>query len=172
MGHSRSNCLKLTRRAALFGPILLALGCATAPTKPEPVRVLFVCRFGSVKSAVAREQFQRIITATGLNAQASSRAITPEDHVSPGLGALLAAEGLDLGRQPLQALAARDLESSDIIVAFDRLPAEFGATPTRDWSDLPSMNANYPAARKILMARLTALATEISQPVSPPATSR
>ncbi len=140
---------------------LLAGACVSAPRR-EAAHVLFVCLHGTVKSPIAREHMRRMVAEQGLRANIQSRGIAPEDAVTPRLAAALAADGVDVGSEPLQQLAVADLAAADIIVLFNPLPASFGVWPTRDWSDTPSMNADYPAARTVLLERLAALADELA----------
>lgn len=152
----------LSRRATLLGAAFVVAGCArTSEAQPEPTRVLFVCQYGSVKSAIAREHFRRLAAARGILARAESRGISPANHASPTLLAALEADHIDIRREPVQALTASDLSIANIIVVFDELPAKLGAWPVRDWSDLPSMNANYSEARRVLLERIGALLDQI-----------
>ena len=151
-----------SRRAALVGASCLIVGCATAnDTSARPKRVLFVCQFGTVKSPIARELFRREAESRGALVRAESRGVSPEDHVSHTLQEALNADGLEIRRDPVRALDRSDLAEADIIVLFDALPAMFGIWAHRNWSDLPSMNADYVAARDILVGRITALLDEL-----------
>lgn len=146
----------LSRRAAMVGLAGAVLGCSsTSETSDEPRRVLFVCQYGSVKSAVARELLRRMAADRAIRVEVQSRGVTPEDHISLALAEVLHAEGLNVRGEAVRALSPSDLAEADIVVIFDPLPAAMRTWPARDWSDLPSMNANYPAAREVLGARLT-----------------
>ncbi len=152
----------LSRRSVLIGAVSVACGCASASPASEPANVLFVCRYASVKSTIAREHFRRLAAARGLDVRAQSRGLTPEDHVTPALAAALAGDGVDTRSEPMRMLTAADLDAADIIIVFDALPTEMGSWPVRDWSDTPSMNADYAAARAVLVPRLNALLDEIA----------
>lgn len=153
----------LSRRAALFVAACLVAGCASVARPVAPARVLFVCQYGTVKSAIAREQFRRLAAARGLSVRVDSRGISPEDHISPALAAAVEGDGLDIRSTPVRTLAARDLSEADVIVVFDALPERFGSWPVRDWSDLPSMNADYAVARDVLVRRIGMLLDEIER---------
>ncbi len=160
----KANFSIMSRRAALIGAASLAASCASPTgTSAEPTRVLFVCQYGTVKSAIAREQFRRLAATRGILVHVQSRGISPEDHISPALSEALAADGLDIRGEPIRALSTSDLACADIIVAFDSLPVRLGAWSVRDWSDVPSMNANYGAARAVLLERLNVLMAEIER---------
>ena len=153
---------KFSRRATLVGASCLLVACAGASNiSARPTTVLFVCQFGTVKSPIAREMFRRQAARRGVLVQVGSRGITPEDHISPALLEALDADGFDIRSEPVRALARSDLAEADIIVLFDPLPATFGTWTVRDWSDLPSMNANYAASRDVLISRINSLLNEI-----------
>ena len=154
-----SHSLSISRRLALALAALL-FGKAAAPRSKMPT-ILFVCQGGTVKSPIAREHMRRLAAARGIGINAQSRGITPEDHMTPTLAAALKADNIDISNEPVLALTAADLKAADIIVIFNPLPAALGTWPARDWSDLPSMNENYTAARANLIPRLAALLDEL-----------
>jgi protein-tyrosine-phosphatase len=150
---------KFSRRSLVTAIIALA---ATPPLDSRAQgakipRVLFVCQFGTVKSAIAREMFRRRARERNISVVAFSRGITPEDHVTPELRANLAADNIVTTRDSLRRLARRDLASADVIVIFNPLPREFLHTAPLDWSDVPSVNAQYANAHADLAVRIEAL---------------
>lgn len=153
-----SQSSSISRRLALALAALF-FGSATAP-RAKPVKVLFVCQGGTVKSPVAREHMRRLAATRGVAIEAHSRGITPEDHMTPALAVALKADGIDVASEPVRQLGVADLRAADLIVVFSALPAALGTWPVRDWSDLPSMNENYAAARAVLLPRLQALLDE------------
>lgn len=160
---TQANQSFLRRKLFLAVGGLFLAGCAsTASVSAQITKVLFVCRFGTVKSPVAREHFRRMAAQRGVAASASARGITPEDHISPELEAALRADAINVRSEPMQTLSHDDLVSADIIVVFDSLPTDIGVWPVRDWSDLPSMNADYGVARATLLPRLEGLLDEIA----------
>jgi protein-tyrosine-phosphatase len=150
----------ISRRVVLGVAVSATIGCAHQ-RQARPTRVLFVCTYGTVKSAIAREHLRRMARTRGIPLEVTSRGLTPEDHRAPALVAALAAEGIDARADPLRALSQADLDNADVVIAFDTLPAPFAAPAVRDWSDAPSMNANYEKARDWLVARLSTLLDEI-----------
>jgi protein-tyrosine-phosphatase len=147
------------RRAVLAG--LLALPVAAFAAEPPP-RILFVCQFGSVRSPIARELLKRRAAERGISVAVQSRGITPEPHLSPELAATVEADKLDLASQPLRGLGQGDVDAADVVIHFDPLSAGLRVKNARDWSDIGSMNANYPAARANLMRRIDALIDELA----------
>lgn len=158
-------------RRGLLGAFLLLSACAASPklegeiaVSPPvpPKRVLFVCKFGSVKSPITRELAKRRAAERGLAVEFAARGITPEEHITPELASSLLADRIDPKAEPLQPLTAADVARADIVVVFDKLPALFVAKDVRDWSSLPSMISSYPAARVDLLARIDRLLDEVA----------
>ncbi len=150
----------VSRFLAIIAVALLALTSQPASAGNRP-KILLVCQFGTVKSAVARELLIRRATERGIALHAWSRGITPEEHLSPALKTRLLGEQIDPGRQPLHPLSARDVEKADMVIAFDPLPPSFSRAKVRDWSDVPSMNSSYEAARRVLDQKIGALLDQL-----------
>jgi hypothetical protein len=153
-----------TRRVFSLSVLAASLSCPTnifARSAKVP-RVLFVCQYGSVKSAIARELFRRRARERGISARALSRGITPEDHVSAQLRAQLAADNLDTAKDRLRAITMADTRAADYIVIFNPLPSEYAQIPILDWSSVASVNLQYDGARADILARIDALLDEIA----------
>lgn len=151
------------RRIMLLGLAAVLSGCASKGGESvREKRVLFVCLHGSVKSPVAREHLRRMAAERGIPLIVQSRGIDPSDAVSPTLATALKEDGVDTRSDALQRLTANDLAEADIIVVFNPLPAEHSAHTARDWSDVPSMNGDYAAARAALIVKLEAMLDEIA----------
>jgi protein-tyrosine-phosphatase len=125
------------------------------------VVVTFVCPFGTVKSAIAREQLKHSAAARGLAVQVLSRGVHPADQLTPNLTAQLAADGIDPGAEPLRALAS-DIAHADVVVAFDEAAQAPGMEKARVW-DVPSWNEDYSGARAALMPNIHALLDELGK---------
>ena len=153
------HVITLGRRGVTLGLLLLA-GRAEAKAPCAPAAVLFVCPAGTVKSAIARETLRRRAAEAGVAVRVTSREIKPEDHVSPGLAANLRADGLDSAAEPALQLVAADVSAADIVIAFDEAAAAPALRNARSW-DVPSWNADYPAARAELSRRIDDLIVEL-----------
>ena len=147
--------------------IVLALVClsgsSSAKVQPAPQRVLFVCQYGTVKSALARELFRKRAAERRIPAIAFSRGITPAEHLSAAARTSMAADGIDTTRDPLRKLAPADLRKADIVVIFNPLPVKLATRPTRDWVATPSVNDDYRNARLEFDRRIDALLDEIAR---------
>lgn len=154
----------ISRRLFTFAaPLVFALGhgAAAAADTHTPPTVLFVCQFGTVKSATAREVFRRLSAEQGVPVNVISRGITPQDHASPEFLTRLKADGIDPAKDPLRQLDPAVLGSADIVVVFDALPADLVRTDVQDWSQMPSMLSDYDNARRFLDGRLLRLLSDI-----------
>jgi len=70
--------------------LVTAASDAVALPAAQP-RVLFICQYGTAKSAIAREVFRQRARERGIPVVTFSRGITPEEHISPALRARLLA---------------------------------------------------------------------------------
>ena len=145
--------IRLVLIVALLTP---ANAFAKAPTVP------FICQFGSVKSPVTRELFRQRAKERGIAVTAFSRGITPEVHVAPMLRTALDAEGVNPERDGLHKLSRGSLRRATITVLFDRLPGDWTANRTQDWTDTGSLNQAYAAEKPRLLSRIDALLDTIA----------
>ena len=144
--------------------LLAWIGALAAPTAARaacaPPQVLFVCPFGTVKSAIARETLKAEAAKAGVAVRVRSRGVDIQDHVSAKLAARLKADGLDPAAEPARRLAAEDLESRQIVIAFDEAAKDSRLAGARVW-DIPSWNDDYDAAKAALAQRVSALVAEL-----------
>lgn len=154
-----------SRRRVIASVLLVAASSACTHLKATRAPlVLFVCEFGTVKSAVSREVFRRRAAERKIAAAAFSRGLTAEDHASPALQRMLAAEGIDPKSDPATSLTAADWQRADILIWFNPLPPQVRHRDMRDWSDLPSFNDSYTIARPLLERRIDLLLDELARP--------
>lgn len=145
----------MNRRLILIAGGMLAACPAMARSKRS--RVLLVCQFGSVKSAIARELVIRRAAERGIQVSVASRGITPEAHIDRDLLARLRADSIDPEREPLTALAPADVARADYVVVFNNLPAGFRPRKLIDWRDTGSFNDSFAAEAPRLLKRIDAL---------------
>lgn len=153
-----------TRRTILAAMLLTQLAAlpGIAHAKPRAPRVLFICQFGSVKSAISRELFRRRAAERGIAVTAFSRGIHPESHLDPHLRERLAGQGIDPARDGQHQLSRRDLHRADYTVLLDRLPPALRGHNLRDWTDLGSFNQSYDTEEPRVKARIDQLLDEIA----------
>ena len=152
----------ISRRALMLSALAASLlGACASPRRNAQSVVLFVCQFGTAKSAIARELFRRRIAQRHLAITAFSRGLTIEDHLTPQLRQRLADDGINPEFDRPQVLGLRDWQRATVIVAFNPLPAAVPRAKIRDWTDLPSITDDYANTRAILDRRLEALIDEL-----------
>ena len=134
-----------------------------APLAARPPRILFVCQFGSVKSAIARELLRRRAAQRHIPWIVASRGITPEEHLSPAIKSRLLLEQIGPAAQPLRKLRQADLDAADRVIIFDKLPAGYRAKALEDWTDLPSILNDYSTARADLDRRIEAVLARLAR---------
>jgi hypothetical protein len=145
-----SDAFKIDRRRLLAVAISVA-AAATLPrqasARHRPTRVLFICQFGSAKSAIARELLKRRAAQRGVPVSVTSRGITPELHLAPATREKLLAEGIRLDGEPIRKLQRDDFRRRDIVIIFNPLPENLRQNDVLDWSTTPSVNESWPSAR-------------------------
>ena len=147
------------RRSVLAGLVLVAApGLLRAACAPP--QVLFVCPFGTVKSAIARETLKRRAAEAGVPVRVRSRGVDVQDHLSPRLAAALAADGLNPAAEPPRKLSAADLTPGQIVIAFDEAAQDPRLRDARAW-DMPSWNDDYARAKASLEVQVAALLAEL-----------
>lgn len=163
---SRRNLVLSASCAVLIRPASAQGAPAVTPC------VLFICRYGTVKSPIGRELLRQRASEQGVAVISCSRGLTLEDHITPGLAQALRADGIDIWSEPRRVLDPSDIARADVVVAFDRLSADL-PQPTHDWSDFPSFNEDYAVARAELDVRLTPLLDDLRRwsPISDAAAS-
>lgn len=156
---SKPHC---SRRAFLLAAGVIALVGGPALAAHGAPQILFICQFGTVKSAIARELLRKRATERGISVVAQSRGITPANHRTARLDQALAADGINPDSDPLRPLTMADVRQADVVVLFDR-PA-MAMSLARDWTDTPSVLADYSVARADLLRRIDRLLDEIARP--------
>lgn len=152
----------LTRRTALIG--LAAAAALPAPAfAMHPPRVLFTCRYATVKSATARELMRKRARERGVAVAVWSRGITPVDHLPPATRQRLITEfGIDPASERPKALRQSDLDRADTVVLFDQLPPGLHRAGPLDWTDQPSLLAQFEPSMAYLEAHIAALLDRIA----------
>ena len=136
-----------------------ALACGPAYAAGEPnatprwaqPTVVFVCKYGSVKSLVAAERFNRLAAQKGLSVRAISRAANPEnvhEKVPELVARQMALEGFQVANLKPQVLTPEEAAAALRVVHIslqgedDPISAVAKATspvPIEVWDDVPSM---------------------------------
>ena len=152
----------ITRRAAFLGLAIAAAVPAPALAMRVP-RVLFICRYATVKSATARELLRKRARERGVGVKVWSRGITPVDHLPPATRHRLIDQfGIDPAAERPQALRQADLDRADVVVLFDNLPPTLHRMDALDWTDQPSLLEQFEPSMAYLEAHIAALLDRIA----------
>jgi arsenate reductase (thioredoxin) len=158
--------LNAARREFIGAAFALTMGLQFGPlyaTTKATKKILFVCQYGTAKSAISREFFRQRARQRSIDVFAFSRGIVIEDHMPPKLRQSLAKDGINPSIEPPQLLKPEDWQQADILVAFNPLPADVRHPDIRDWTDLPSVIDAYKKTRSIMKKRIDALLSEIAK---------
>lgn len=156
-----SQCSRRRVLVASLAAVVSMVAPTTLIASKRAPRVLFVCQFGTAKSAIARELFKRRAAERGIAVSVFSRGITPEPHLAVSTRDQLTAEGIDLDSEAVSRLQRADLRAADIVIAFNPLPATMAHGTMRDWSAVPSVNETYLLARADLDRRIDMLLDDV-----------
>jgi arsenate reductase len=129
-----------------------------------PDRILFVCLHGAAKSVLAAADFSRMAAERGLAVTAEAAGTEPDPEVAPGVLRTLRAEGLDLPGQLPRKVTAEDVARASRVVAFgcDLGDAWSATTRVEQWTDVPAVSEDLPAARAVIRRHLARLLDEIA----------
>jgi len=192
---SVSTCLLTAGLVAMLacGPAFAAEP-QLSPAKPQTI--VFVCKYGSVKSLIATERFNRAAELRGLNVRAISRAANPgtmHDEVPPLVARQLALEGMDVSKFQPSIISPEEAASALRIVHIslqgeadpNSSVAAAASKPEERWNDVPSFlkpsdaNGNpvgqvdetgavYQKSRAFLITHVDALVEELAKKAGTP----
>ncbi len=91
----------------------LAVALPAAGQDSKTQKVVFVCEHGSVKSLIAASLFNKVAREQGLNVEAVSRGMAPDEKVPPAIATSLLADGFDVS-----AFKPSSFSSTDCRVPF------------------------------------------------------
>ncbi len=127
--------------------------------------VLFVCLHGAAKSVLAAADFRRMAAERGLDIPAASAGTEPDPAIAPRVLRALLAEGVDLTDQVPHRLTRGDVAGAARVVAFgcDLGEAAPAGTPIEQWTDVPAVSDDLPAARAVIRRHLERLVDECAR---------
>jgi len=125
---------------------------------PKGPVILFVCEHGAAKSIIAAAHFARFAQQMGLEVQAVARGTNPDQELSPQAVKGLSEDGLAPTESNPQALTPEDIQSTQRVVTFCNLPAEFlHRTVIEHWTDVPPVSDDYDRSRDAIVAHIKEL---------------
>jgi protein-tyrosine-phosphatase len=166
--------------ALVAGPTL-----AAEPETPGRPTVVFMCKYGSVKSLVAAERFNKLAEMRGLSVRAIGRAANPgtiHDEVPEVVARNLALEGSDVSNYQPSILKPEEAAAAIRVVHIslqgepdpDSTVAASVHVPEERWDDVPTMligpdgkvdqtGRQYNKARSLLVSHVDALFEEVAK---------
>jgi arsenate reductase (thioredoxin) len=137
-------------------------GCTTSPSHDSyAVQVLFVCEHGNVKSLMGASYFNELARARGLPFRAVSRGSAPDSDTVPDIvKSRLSAEGFDVSAFRPEAVSARDISASQVVITIGtELPTKvaFDASTIEQWNDIPPASSEFEGSRAALRSRIATL---------------
>jgi protein-tyrosine-phosphatase len=148
----------------LLGVIITSVPLGAAEvTASNQGTVIFVCKYGSMKSQMAAAYFNRLAKERGLHLTAISRAFTPDSEIPASLIENMATEGLAPVNE-ITSLTPGEAASAAKIYSFDEIPAENkGTAEYEHWTDVPASKKDYWGAMSVIKRHV---AEEINHIVS------
>jgi len=121
--------------------------------------VLFVCLHGSAKSLIAAEYFNRLASARGLAARATSAGTEPDDVIPPRVAQGLRDDGIDVGERRPRRPTPADVEGTAVVVTFGCDLGELASRASRieRWDDVPAVSEDFNRARDVIVTRVVRL---------------
>jgi len=148
----------------LFSTFSVRQEPGTASTQHENQRsvVVFVCEHGSAKSVIAAAYFNKLAKEQNLEIRAVSRGTNPDQEIAPKAAAGLRADGLAVTGEKPERLSKTDVATGIRVVAFCELPEAYKESSRFvEWNDVPSVSADYSAARDVIVAHIKRLINEL-----------
>jgi len=125
---------------------------------PQNPVIIFVCEHGAAKSVVAAAYFNKFALETGLEFRATARGINPDEELSPKAIAGLLADNLTLTETTPQKLSLADVQSTQRIITFCELSAEYQSkVRVEQWDGVPPVSEDYQKARDEIVERINQL---------------
>ena len=117
---------------------------AADQTEKKAETVVFVCKFGSMKSQMAAAYFNRLAKERGLQLTAISRAFTPDKDIPKAVRDNMASEGLVPTNEDITSLTPEEAAGAYKVISFDELPQEnIGGTKYTYWEGSPKAKKEY-----------------------------
>jgi hypothetical protein len=163
--------LRSLARPKLIGAGVVLVGLAIVPTPifaaesapDKPGTVIFVCKYGSMKSQMAAAYFNRVAKERGLQLTAISRAFAPDKEIPDMIRENLAKEGLAPTNETITSLKPEEAVGAASVVSFDELPGEnIGQTKYTHWAGSPLSKKDYWGAMAFIKKHVDEQVAEIA----------
>jgi protein-tyrosine-phosphatase len=156
------------------GIVLMGLAIASTPllaaesTADKPGTIIFVCKYGSMKSQMAAAYFNRVAKERGLQLTAISRAFEPDKVIPDMIRENMAKEGLAPTNETIMSLKPEEAAGAANVVSFDEIPNEnIGKTNYTHWAGSPLSKKDYWGAMDFIKKHVD---EQVAQMTSSPTT--
>lgn len=124
--------------------------------------VVFVCLHGAAKSVLAAAYVRRLAARRGAPVDAIAVGTDPDPEVAPRVVQALLEEGIDVRDHRPRRVTGDDLAGAWRAVSFgcDLQDVAPPGLPVERWDDVPTVSADFDAARDAIAARVRRLLDE------------
>ena len=156
-------------RRSIFSLLVPLLGATAllAQQQPNstPMKIVFVCEHGSVKSVIAAKELEKMARERGMSIQAVSRGTTPDADIPLPVRTGLKADGIEIGNMKPVKVKPDDLKGATRVISFGPdLSAMVGKdVKVEDWSATPGVSGNIAAARDHIVKLLQTLLDQVAE---------
>jgi arsenate reductase len=127
--------------------------------------ILFLCSHNAAKSVLAAAYCHQLARQRGLDVQITSAGTEPDAAVSPGIVALLRAEGLDVAHHTPRRVTQEELGAASRVISLGCDVRHLAPPGTRveHWDDVPASSQQLARAREVISAHVERLVEELTQ---------
>ena len=124
--------------------------------------IIFVCEHGAAKSVIAAAYFNKLAQETNSSVRAIARGTHPDPELSPIAITGLRDDGLTPTELIPQKLSRADVESTQRIITFCELPAEYQSKASVEhWHGVPPVSEEYQKSRDAILERIKHLTSNV-----------
>ena len=127
--------------------------------------ILFLCPHNAAKSVLAAVYCQHLAAQYDLEVQVTSAGTEPDAAASPGVVALLHAEGLDVTHHRPRQATREELGAAFRVISLGCDVSHLAPVGTRveHWDDVPAPSQHLTQARDAIYAHVERLVEELKQ---------
>jgi protein-tyrosine-phosphatase len=126
--------------------------------------IVFLCPHNAAKSVLAAAYCQHLAGQCGLEVQVTSAGTEPDAAASPGVVALLRAEGLDVTHHRPRHVTRDELGAAFRVISLGCNVSHLAPSGTRveHWDDVPAPSQHLAQARDAIYAHVERLVEELT----------
>jgi protein-tyrosine-phosphatase len=129
------------------------------------MKVVFVCAHGAAKSVLAGSYFNLLAEQAGIDARAVARGTEPDAEIAQRVRADAETNGVALCASQPTRLDDADVESADVLIAFDvQVPPLERSRQHLAWDGLPALSEDFDSGKAAILSRVEGLVADLRQP--------